>query len=118
MCLCCSVIQWVAATDSPSKQGPAIRIENRNQFAPQGSNPKEFIQQQRQVAYVPRLVERLKRAGVAGRGRSVLFSACRCFRVIWGDACLRQSGFICVTASETTRLTLPTAKAILLVTES
>ena len=44
-------LQWVPATDSPSKQGTPVRIENRNQFAPQGSNPKEFIQQQRQVQW-------------------------------------------------------------------
>jgi len=43
------ITKWVPATDSPSKQGTPVRIENRNQFAPQGSNPKEFIQQQRQI---------------------------------------------------------------------
>ena len=45
-CLCS---QWVPNTDSPSKQGDAVRIENRNQFAPLGPNPKEFVQAQRQV---------------------------------------------------------------------
>ncbi|XP_067928409.1 protein hu-li tai shao-like isoform X5 [Watersipora subatra] len=42
------ITKWVPL-DSPSKQGAALRIENRNQFAPQGDNPKEYIQQQRQI---------------------------------------------------------------------
>ena len=39
--------QWVQE-GSPSKN-TVIKVENPNQFAPQGENPKEFKQKQKQV---------------------------------------------------------------------
>lgn len=42
-------IQWVPE-GSPTNAGRAVKIENPNQFAPQGDNPKEFREKQKQVS--------------------------------------------------------------------
>jgi hypothetical protein len=36
---------------SPNKTSTPIRIENKNQFAPQGTNPKELKEHQKQVHF-------------------------------------------------------------------
>lgn len=42
------ITKWVPET-SPSKTSTPIRIENKNQFAPQGSDPKELKNHQKQI---------------------------------------------------------------------
>lgn len=45
------LFQWVSEGDSPGRVGvPPVRIENPNQFAPQGDNPKEFKEKQKSVS--------------------------------------------------------------------
>jgi hypothetical protein len=40
-------MQW--SESSPNSTSTPLRFENKNQFAPQGGNPKEFKNQQKQV---------------------------------------------------------------------
>ncbi|XP_064603859.1 alpha-adducin-like isoform X3 [Liolophura sinensis] len=42
------ITRWVPE-GSPTNAGRAVKIENPNQFAPQGDNPKEFRQKQKQI---------------------------------------------------------------------
>lgn len=42
------ITKWVTE-QSPNKTSTPIRIESKNQFAPQGSDPKELKNQQKQV---------------------------------------------------------------------
>ncbi|BFZ01094.1 hypothetical protein BsWGS_04138 [Bradybaena similaris] len=44
------ITKWVPEGDSPNRPGGTpIKIENPNQFAPQGDNPKEFKQKQKSI---------------------------------------------------------------------
>ena len=42
------ITKWIPE-NSPSKTSTPIRIENKNQFAPQGTDPKELKNQQKQI---------------------------------------------------------------------
>ena len=42
------ITKWIPE-NSPSKTSTPIRIENKNQFAPQGADPKELKNQQKQI---------------------------------------------------------------------
>ncbi len=42
--------QWVSE-NSPNKTSTPIRIENKNQFAPQGQDPRELKNHQKQVFF-------------------------------------------------------------------
>jgi hypothetical protein len=42
--------QWLPES-SANKSGAHLRAESKNQFAPQGENPKEFKNQQKQVNF-------------------------------------------------------------------
>ncbi|BFY97952.1 hypothetical protein BsWGS_00994 [Bradybaena similaris] len=44
------ITKWVPETDAPNRPGGAIvKIENPNQFAPQGENPREFKEKQKSI---------------------------------------------------------------------
>uniref|UniRef100_A0A0B7BJK4 Class II aldolase/adducin N-terminal domain-containing protein n=1 Tax=Arion vulgaris TaxID=1028688 RepID=A0A0B7BJK4_9EUPU len=44
------ITKWVSEGDSPSKLGGTpIKIDNPNQFAPQGDNPREFREKQKSI---------------------------------------------------------------------
>ena len=42
------VLQWVAGGET--QKSTAVKVDTPNQFAPQGSNPKEFQQKQKSVS--------------------------------------------------------------------
>ncbi len=43
------ITKWVPDQNSPNKTSTPIRIETKNQFAPQGVDPKELKNTQKQV---------------------------------------------------------------------